>query len=512
MTCTPLLHLRDDLVIPESPIAPASSPVGDQRPSWFCAPPLNHQRIATVGSRFLEACDFLLLPWQQIQLSYMLDMAEDGQWSSPDVVSIVPRQNGKNWTITGLELVHLFLLGTSQIVHTAHQFKTAKAAFRDLRDVIESHDFLLEQVRSIRDSGQETCIVLHSGSRIDFIARSSGAGRGFTVDLLILDEAYALDQDSLESLLPTVDAATNPQVIYASSTGYEDSEILAGLHERILTLCSGDEIADPADARFLGMEWGADLDEYDWRSQEAAQASNPSLGYFVHWHRIKPRQDVLGEEAYKRERLGVWAKTQFDTAIPLDAWQASQFSPAMIAGDRIIAQSLALEVSRDRDRAYLALAALTRSGRVLVDIIRDDPGTAWVYDAIREEYVKRNPASGVVIDSGSAAASMEHTLMQFGLDVRFVTSIELGKASAMFFDRVTATPDPALLHAENRRLDDAAYTAGRRFMGASKSAWTWSENSGVSVQPLRAVTLALWGLTLNPDLTKSNLRRRNRGR
>jgi hypothetical protein len=44
------------------------------------------------------------------------------------------------------------------------------------------------------------------------MARSKGAGRGFTGHKIILDEAYALDDKHMAALFPTLTAVPDPQV------------------------------------------------------------------------------------------------------------------------------------------------------------------------------------------------------------------------------------------------------------------------------------------------------------
>ena len=48
-------------------------------------------------------------------------------------------------------------------------------------------------------------------------------------------------------------------------------------------------------------------------------------------------------------------------------------------------------------------------------------------------------------------------------------------------------------------LDDAAFTARRRLVGQSRTAWTWAQGPAeVPLAPLRAVTLAVRGLEMEP--------------
>lgn len=508
------LYKRDDLEIPESASDPIDDVVGDQRPTLFTAPKPHDTRVSDMALQFADFIDYKLLPWQKIEVKFALDKQADGKWSAFQVVTIVPRQNGKNYGITLLEIVHLFLIpDTRKIIHTAHQFKTARDAFRDLRTVVESTPILMAEVKSIRDSGQDTSIELNDGSRIEFLARKGGSGRGLSADLVILDEAFSLDRETVADLLPTLAARPNPQILFASSTGFEDSEVLADLHHSIECLVAGEET--DASPRMLGMEWIADVEEHDWRSVEAAKSSNPSLGYVLTWEFIRATElAAMPEEQYKRERLGVWPRTSYDTVIPAHVWQESTiYDAADLDGDVIVAESMALEVTRDRDKSFLAVAQRTRAGRVIVGLIYDSTGkkpslagTSWLYDEIPRQLSEygRRPLSGVVLDTAGAAATLQPFLESLGVPCTFVNGAGLARASGLFYDLLMSDPEPMILHGDDPFLDDAVFTAGRRFMGASKTAWTWSANGDVAVEPLRAVTLALWGLALNPALYEDN--------
>jgi hypothetical protein len=70
-------------------------------------------------------------------------------------------------------------------------------------------------------------IILRNGNRLKFKARTvGGAGRGFSADLLVLDEAMLLPEQALDAMLPTLAARKNPQVWFTSSAGTPDSAAL----------------------------------------------------------------------------------------------------------------------------------------------------------------------------------------------------------------------------------------------------------------------------------------------
>jgi hypothetical protein len=493
--------VEDDprLYVPPALVTPTSAPVGNQLPANFHAP----LWLTTAGDDAVDlaaAVGLDLFPWQQVALRNALGERSDGRWDAFEVGLIVPRQNGKNVVVVARELAGLFLFDEEQIIHTAHKFKTAKGAYRDLKKYVEGTPDLMKQVKSVPDSSDNTAIILHDGRRIDFLARQGGSGRGFSGDTVILDEAFALDPVLVSDLLPTLSARPAPQVWYTSSTGFADSVVLAEIRRRAL------EGEDKERRHLAYLEWTAEhvADRvHPWDSPEAVVASNPSLGYVQSWEWIEA-VDLQGmtEEAYRRERLGIWATAETDRALPAEAWQVSTGS-AETAHGRVVRRSVALEVTKDRDRAFVAGATELADGRVLVDLLEARDGVAWVADYLRVTHHKHRPHAGVVIDSFGGAVGLTHALTAARVPFTLATTRDLTSGTARLYDGLTRKDengdlDPLVYHGTHPDLDDAAYTAGRRLVGQSKTAWTWRQNGEVPVEPLRAVTLALKGLTMDP--------------
>ena len=159
-------------------------------------------------------------------------MRSDGRWSAFEVGLVVPRQNGKGAILEALELAGLFLWDEMLILHSAHEFKTAREGFLRLGARIAANPWLagrvLREWRSHGDEGFE----LKSGARLRFVARTGGSGRGFSADRVVLDEAFKLDDTAMGALLPTLSARPNPQIWYTSSAPKVDSSQLHSVRAR----------------------------------------------------------------------------------------------------------------------------------------------------------------------------------------------------------------------------------------------------------------------------------------
>jgi hypothetical protein len=168
--------------------------IGDQVPRISSVPPysvsLGDQAVA-----FAAKAGLFLDPWQQLVLRESMGMAPGGKWAAPRVGLLVPRQNGKGSVLEALELFHLFVLGTKLIIHSAHKFDTSQEHFLRMRTLIEGNPDLSRHVRATPTANGKEAIILNNGNRLKFKARTiSGAGRGFSADLLILDEAMLLPE------------------------------------------------------------------------------------------------------------------------------------------------------------------------------------------------------------------------------------------------------------------------------------------------------------------------------
>ena len=110
------------------------------------------------------------------------------------------------------------LLFNEQIIYTAHLQKTATETFEEMRDFFESPKIKKYVAQDgIKSALGREQIILKSGARVKFLARTRNGGRGQHGDLLIFDEAQELDSTAQASFLPAISASLNPQTIYTGT-------------------------------------------------------------------------------------------------------------------------------------------------------------------------------------------------------------------------------------------------------------------------------------------------------
>jgi phage terminase large subunit-like protein len=276
--------------------------MGVQRPGLEWLPPAGG--LSDAGKKAVDLAEMaglVLDPWQQYVVDSGLRRRADGKWAAFEVGLIVARQNGKGAVVEARELAGLFLdhrdgFGDERLIlHSAHEFKTASEAFRRILALIQDNRMFSRHVRHVYLQRGAESIELNNGKRLRFVARSSGSGRGFSGDLVILDEAQNLGDEAMAALLPTLSARPNPQVWYTSTAGGPDSIQLARVRDR------GVKGGDSSLAFF---EWSAD--ERDDPSDPAVWAkTNPGLGIRITEDYVARERAALAPDAFARERLSI---------------------------------------------------------------------------------------------------------------------------------------------------------------------------------------------------------------
>jgi hypothetical protein len=476
--------------------SPADGPVyGYQRPRILTVPGTALSSAGQEAVELAERAGLRLDPWQQYVLDQGMGERADGNWAAPEVCVNLPRQNGKGAILEARELWGLFLGGEQVILHSAHEFKTAKTAFKRIERLIRGCPDLHKRVKQYRKTVGEEGIELHSGQELRFIARSGGSGRGFTADCVILDECMILGDDAMGALAPTLAAVQNSQLWYLGSAGIgAPSRQLARLRQRALDALESGE-PDPALAYF---EWSidphrdecpADCTEHDdLAAVESILKANPAIGYRLQVEKSAGERLTMGDDLFARERLGV-GDYPSDTAhtwqvIGEETWRALADGSSQ-PEDPL---SAAIDATPERSHAAIAIAGAWRGG-THVEVVDERPGVGWVVERARD-LKERHGITRWVVDAGGPAGSLIPELER-ELDIEVIQPKvrDIAAACGQFYDAVV---EQALSHLDQAPLAAALAGAQKRSLG---DAWAWARRSvGVNIAPLMAVTLARWGL------------------
>ena len=123
-----------------------------------------------------------------------------------------------------------------------------------------------------------------------------------------------------------------------------------------------------------------------------------------------------------------------------------------------------------------------------VELIDQRRGTTWVADRLVELVAKHAPVA-VVIDPAAPAGALVGEITNRGVQVSEITVADLAQTCGLLHDLVESEQ---VRHVGQHPLSAAAEAVGIRSL--TRGGWLWKQVSETSIEPINAVTLALWGI------------------
>lgn len=435
-------------------------------------------------------------PWQRLVLDdWLADVA--GSWASLTCGLSVPRQNGKNALIEIRELFGTVGRG-EKVLHTAHEVKTARKAFKRLQHFFGTKpddpgakfpelNALVAEVRNV--NGQEA-VVLKNGGSVEIVARSKNSARGFTVDVLVMDEAQELSDDDLEALMPTTSSAPlgNPQWIFTGTPPGPRANGEVFIRVR-------DEALQGKSRRLAWHEWSVQAEEgrpVDLDDRDSWRQVNPALiTGRLQMAVVEGERSRFSDAGFGRERLGMW-----DEAISKAVIDPLEWAAHADAGSQVLDPvAIALDVAPLNTTASLSVAGAREDGRRHVEVVKNQRGTGWVVDALTK--LNETDPCIVLLDPAGAAGALLPDIEAAGITVHKVNAREMAQACVGFHNAFT---EGDAVHIDQPVLTTALSGAGKRDL-AGLFAWT-RRDPNVDITPLVSVTLALWGFAHAAALPK----------
>ena len=450
--------------------------MGSQVPSVRIAPEyresdgLDASSILKVGSLFLD-------PWQNDLIDDWMGRSPSGRWSSSTCGISVPRQNGKTGLVQGRAAAGM-LLYNEQVVYTAHLQKTSTETFEELKAFFE-HPKLKKYVREIKTALGREQIILRSGARIKFLARTRNGGRGQHGDLLIFDEAQELDSNQQASFVPAISASLNPQTIYLGTPPDENTPgtVFRGIRDKALA----GETSKASWAEFSVEEIGNIHDRRRWA------AANPALGRRILESTIESELEQMDEDTFARERLGWWSpikKIQEDLAINPEDWEACASSEPKPEGKT----AFGVKFSPDGSEVCLSGAVIPKEGPARITLIQrksTSAGTRWLADWLNERYKK---ASCVVIDGRNGVDVLVDRLSEVWRAKGSLICPKAGEVIASVSLLTNSLSERTVTWYEpQEQLKESACSSVKRKIGGG---WGFGGDDSC---PVESCALALWG-------------------
>lgn len=455
-------------------------------------PTLGHA-VAEVARRLGKP----LMPWQRHVADIALEVDPDtGRLAYNEVGLTVPRQSGKS-TLILAKAVHRatatgFFGERQKLVYTAQTRNKAREKWEEdyAADLKASRTFG-PRIKPHFGNGNEH-IRFPNGSRFGIESTTEKAGHGSTLDEAYIDEAFAqIDHRLEQAFSPAMITRPNTQLWWVSTAGWLD-----GSPYLIDKVQRGRDQADMGIRDGLAyFEWSAP-DDADPEDRDVWRECMPALGLIRADGSGITEETIAGElrkmadriNDFRRAYMNQWVlkdAPEAETIIDLADWEHL----ANLEAVRPTPVAFSVEVSADRKWSSIGLAGRRTDGRRHLQIVQAGRGTGWVPARVAELEAEWKP-TGVLVNASGPAGSLLAPLEAAGVSVTKVTTSEYMQSCAMFADGVA---EHTIHHAGQAQVNTAIGAARRKRSTGGAYQFVPSDPS-IDIAPLRALTLALYGL------------------
>lgn len=354
----------------------------------------------TYGHDLIEfarnVCGIELLDWQKWWALHALEKNPDGSLRFRRIVTVVARQNGKSYLLRVLALWLMVRFPKSTVLGVAQLTTTADESWDGCVQLTEEQP-ALQAMRTARDavrrSNGSARLRLDNGSRYLTAAANRRAGRGLSINLLVLDELRELRTwEAFSALAPTISAQKMGVIVAITNMGDDQSVVLNSLR----------------DAALAGVEDGIAV--FEWSAPEGAdiadtegwRAANPGLGVTVQEADLRIALVTEPPHVFRTERLNQRVQNT-DEAIDLVAWGECADAQATLDSlrDRV---SLCIDASPDGKHVTLVAAAVREDGRIALEAVDAWDSTSAALAALPAWIERVGPVAVGYFASGPSAA------------------------------------------------------------------------------------------------------------
>lgn len=437
--------------------------------------------------------------WQELLLSDILAVNDDGLWVHTKFGYSVPRRNGKNEIVAIREMYGL--IHGERILHTAHRTTTSSSASKRLANILNgmgyteiarpkngmkyekaytySKQFGLEKI-TLLDEGGGSC---------DFRTRSSKGGLGEGFDLLVIDEAQEYTDDQESALKYVVTDSRNPQTIFCGTPPTPVSSGTVFVKLRNATL-SG------ATANGGWAEWSVEK-QSDVRDRELWYETNPSLGTIFTERSVA---DEIGTDDidFNIQRLGLWIRYNQKSAISKAEWGElrAQSLPAL-NGPLFVG----IKYGHDGKHVALSIAVKTKDKKVFVETVdcrEVKAGNQWML-----EFLRKASVSKVVVDGANGQQLLADDMKDVRLKPPVLPTVkEIILANASFEQGIFQAN---ITHMGQPSVEQSVSNCEKRAIGANGGFGYKSLRDDIEIAILDSIILACWACSTSKEKKKQKV-------
>lgn len=430
-------------------------------------------------------------PWQQKVLDDWMAVDENGKYVHFRNGLEVPRQNGKTAVIEGRIIPGAVLKG-EKFLYTAHDYSTVQQLFDRLmyffgtkaNDPFANFPELNRQVRMVRKAIGKEAIFLKNGAIIYLSTRTKSSKLGFTVDVIIIDEAQELTDLQVKAILSTASAAPlgNPQYIFCGTPPTPESVGDTFTHIR-----KGARTGTATDLSWS--EWSVyGLDDLD--SVDIWYMTNPGLGVRINESTVRSEYGTYTDPlSFAQMRLGYFLPLpekgeEVEHLIERGSWEACLCDPpadgelffSIKFADGVGAVCACLKPDADIAPLYVELVAM-----------RPAFSTVWFEDFAM---AVKGGSRRLILDGGGLAESFYNALSQKGYPKAKLRLMRPSDAATAFEGFVSAVNSFEICHMGQTPLADSATKTAKRKIGGKGFGFASTEEAAAA--PIEAAAIVHW--------------------
>jgi hypothetical protein len=461
--------------------------VADCFPRWSTQRTPERKTLGAQAANFAAALNKTLMPWQRHTFDVALELDSDtGNFAYRNIIITVPRQSGKTtllevlFLLRGLKYEHQNMRYTAQTGSDARK-KLVDDWLPDLTTGRYSH------LLSPRLTNGHEQIMFSNGSALGLIATTKKSGHGASVDLGVLDEAFAHTDARLEQALrPAMATKPNAQLWIVSTAGTptESPYLLQKVEQ------GRQHVEDGLNFGTAYFEWSAP-DDADPGALSTWESCMPALGRTITYDVVKSDFLAMDLSEFQRAYLNRWVASMVEPVIPMELWAALED----VDSEALDPVAVAFDVSEDRKSGSIAIAGHRTDGKFHVEVVEHKDGTGWIAPWIAHRWHTLRPVV-ICCDKSGPAGSLIVDLENLNVPKQVLFDMpasDSAKACGQFYDGCV-DDTPTIRHRGDFE-EDLTLALDGAVKRPMADAWVWNrKSSAVDISPLVAVTLAYYGI------------------
>lgn len=260
-----------------------------------------------------------LMPWQHELNALATEQDDAGRFVFRQVVVEVMRQQGKSVDLLSMMVARGLRKPGTMISYTAQTRLEARKRLLDSWWPRIARSKLYPRYVDIRRGSGSEALMFSNGSMLGLVSGTDVSGHGDTLDLGVIDEAWAQKDDHLEQAMRPAGMTRDFQLWIVSAAGTEESAYFRG------------KVEDGRGRAEMGLTTGGCYvgygfaDDEDPRDPAVWRRRMPALGITVTEETVKTDLDLMDYAEFRRAYGCQWpevAKPGWDV-IGQDVWNAA---------------------------------------------------------------------------------------------------------------------------------------------------------------------------------------------